>query len=96
MRSRRTLDTGELTAAAAAQRAERSPESGRSSRSHTVPSDPATITGDHHGAIVVAFELVALAWIPLALFQTSFVKSLAYVSVAGVVIRRRRGLGAGA
>jgi VIT1/CCC1 family predicted Fe2+/Mn2+ transporter len=37
-------------------------------------------------AIVVAFELVALAWIRWRFFQTSFVKSLAYVSVAGVVI----------
>jgi VIT1/CCC1 family predicted Fe2+/Mn2+ transporter len=37
-------------------------------------------------AIVVSFELVALAWIRWRFFQTSFVKSLAYVSVAGVVI----------
>jgi VIT1/CCC1 family predicted Fe2+/Mn2+ transporter len=37
-------------------------------------------------AIVVAFELIALAWIRWRFFQTSFVKSLAYVSVAGVVI----------
>jgi VIT1/CCC1 family predicted Fe2+/Mn2+ transporter len=37
-------------------------------------------------AIVVAFELVALAWIRWRFFQTSFVKSLAYVSAAGVVI----------
>jgi VIT1/CCC1 family predicted Fe2+/Mn2+ transporter len=37
-------------------------------------------------AIVVACELVALAWIRWRFFQTSFVKSLAYVSAAGVVI----------
>lgn len=37
-------------------------------------------------AIVVGFELVALAWIRWRFFQTSFVRSLAYVSVAGVVI----------
>jgi VIT1/CCC1 family predicted Fe2+/Mn2+ transporter len=37
-------------------------------------------------AIVVAFELIALAWIRWRFFQTSFVKSLAYVSAAGVVI----------
>ena len=37
-------------------------------------------------ATVVAFELVALAWIRWRFFQTSFVKSLAYVSLAGAVI----------
>jgi VIT1/CCC1 family predicted Fe2+/Mn2+ transporter len=37
-------------------------------------------------AVVVAFELVALAWIRWRFFQTSFVKSLAYVSLAGAVI----------
>jgi VIT1/CCC1 family predicted Fe2+/Mn2+ transporter len=37
-------------------------------------------------AIVVGFELVALAWIRWRFFQTSFVRSLAYVSAAGAVI----------
>ncbi len=37
-------------------------------------------------ACVVALELVTLAWIRWRFFETSFVKSLAYVSVAGVVI----------
>jgi VIT1/CCC1 family predicted Fe2+/Mn2+ transporter len=37
-------------------------------------------------ATVVAFELVALAWIRWRFFQTSFVKSLAYVSAAGALI----------
>ena len=37
-------------------------------------------------AIVVACELVALAWIRWRFFQTSFVKSLAYVSAAGALI----------
>jgi erythrin-vacuolar iron transport family protein len=37
-------------------------------------------------AIVVAFELVALAWIRWRFFQTSFVRSLAYVSAAGALI----------
>jgi VIT1/CCC1 family predicted Fe2+/Mn2+ transporter len=37
-------------------------------------------------AVVVAFELVALAWIRWRFFQTSFVKSLAYVSAAGALI----------
>ena len=36
--------------------------------------------------VVVGFELLALAWIRWRFFQTSFVKSLAYVSAAGVVI----------
>src|SRR5205814_8129462 len=36
--------------------------------------------------IVVAFELVALAWIRWRFFNTSFVKSLAAVSVGGAVI----------
>ena len=35
---------------------------------------------------VVAFELVALAWIRWRFFQTSFVKSLGYVSAAGALI----------
>src|SRR5205809_8034587 len=37
-------------------------------------------------ACVVAFELVALAWIRWRFFETSFVKSLGYISLAGVVI----------
>jgi VIT1/CCC1 family predicted Fe2+/Mn2+ transporter len=37
-------------------------------------------------AIVVAFELVALAWIRWRFFQTSFVKSLGAVSLGGAVI----------
>jgi VIT1/CCC1 family predicted Fe2+/Mn2+ transporter len=37
-------------------------------------------------ACVVALELVTLAWIRWRFFETSFVKSLAYVSLAGVVI----------
>ena len=36
--------------------------------------------------IVVAFELVALAWIRWRFFETSFVKSLGLVSAAGAVI----------
>jgi VIT1/CCC1 family predicted Fe2+/Mn2+ transporter len=37
-------------------------------------------------AIVVAFELIGLAWIRYKFFGTSFTKSLALVSVAGAVI----------
>jgi VIT1/CCC1 family predicted Fe2+/Mn2+ transporter len=37
-------------------------------------------------AVVVAFELVGLAWIRWRFFGTSFAKSLALVSVAGAVI----------
>jgi VIT1/CCC1 family predicted Fe2+/Mn2+ transporter len=37
-------------------------------------------------AIVVAFELVALAWLRWRFFKTSFVGSLAYVTLAGLVI----------
>ncbi len=37
-------------------------------------------------ATVVAFELVALAWLRWRFFKTSFVSSLAYVTLAGVVI----------
>ena len=37
-------------------------------------------------AVVVAFELVALAWLRWRFFNTSFVSSLAYVTLAGVVI----------
>ena len=35
---------------------------------------------------VVGFELVALAWLRWRFFKTSFVSSLAYVTLAGVVI----------
>jgi erythrin-vacuolar iron transport family protein len=37
-------------------------------------------------AVVVGFELVALAWLRWRFFQTSFVSSLAYVTLAGLVI----------
>jgi VIT1/CCC1 family predicted Fe2+/Mn2+ transporter len=37
-------------------------------------------------ASVVGFELVALAWLRWRFFRTSFVSSLAYVTLAGVVI----------
>jgi VIT1/CCC1 family predicted Fe2+/Mn2+ transporter len=37
-------------------------------------------------AIIVAFELVALAWIRWRFFETSFVKSLGYITVGGTVI----------
>jgi VIT1/CCC1 family predicted Fe2+/Mn2+ transporter len=36
--------------------------------------------------LVVAFELIALAWIRWRFFGTSFVKSLGLVSAAGAVI----------
>jgi len=54
---------------------------------HTLPF----LWNDYHGAIilaaiVVAFELVGLAWIRWRFFGTSFVKSLGLVSVAGAVI----------
>ncbi len=37
-------------------------------------------------AIIVAFELVALAAIRWRFFETSFVKSLGYVTLGGAVI----------
>jgi VIT1/CCC1 family predicted Fe2+/Mn2+ transporter len=37
-------------------------------------------------AVVVAFELVALAWLRWRFFKTSFVGSLGYVTLAGLVI----------
>src|ERR1051325_10665470 len=37
-------------------------------------------------AVVVAFELVALAWLRWRFFQTSFISSLGYVTLAGLVI----------
>jgi erythrin-vacuolar iron transport family protein len=54
---------------------------------HTLPF----LWNDYHGAlvtavVVVAFELVGLAWIRWRFFGTSFVKSLGLVSVAGAVI----------
>src|SRR5947207_14127889 len=54
---------------------------------HTLPF----LWNDYHGAlilaaIVVAFELIGLAWIRWRFFGTSFVKSLGLVSVAGAFI----------
>jgi VIT1/CCC1 family predicted Fe2+/Mn2+ transporter len=54
---------------------------------HTLPF----LWPNYHAAIitaviVVAFELVGLAWIRWKFFNTSFVKSLGLVSVAGAVI----------
>src|ERR1041385_3901756 len=54
---------------------------------HTLPF----LIPNYHAAIVTAivvvgFELVALAWIRWRFFDTSFVKSLGLVSVAGAVI----------
>ena len=37
-------------------------------------------------AIIVAFELLALAWIRWRFFETSFVKSLGYITLGGGVI----------
>ena len=36
--------------------------------------------------MVVGFELVALAWLRWRFFQTSFIGSLGYVTLAGAVI----------
>jgi len=54
---------------------------------HTLPF----LWPNYHAAIitaviVVAFELIALAWIRWKFFNTSFVKSLGLVSAAGAVI----------
>jgi VIT1/CCC1 family predicted Fe2+/Mn2+ transporter len=54
---------------------------------HTLPF----LIPHYHAALVVAgcvvgFELVALAWLRWRFFQTSFVSSLAYVTLAGLVI----------
>ncbi|HTS74408.1 MAG TPA: hypothetical protein VMG74_11925 [Gaiellaceae bacterium] len=54
---------------------------------HTLPF----LIPHYHAALVVAgcvvgFELVALAWLRWRFFRTSFVSSLAYVTLAGVVI----------
>ena len=54
---------------------------------HTLPF----LWPNYHGAIVsavivVAFELVALAWIRWRFFETSFVKSLGYITLGGAVI----------
>ena len=37
-------------------------------------------------AVIVAFELVMLAWIRWRFFETSFVKSLGYITIGGAVI----------
>jgi erythrin-vacuolar iron transport family protein len=37
-------------------------------------------------AIVVAFELIGLAWIRWRFFETSFMRSLGYITVGGTVI----------
>jgi erythrin-vacuolar iron transport family protein len=37
-------------------------------------------------AVIVAFELVTLAWIRWRFFDTSFVKSLGYITLGGAVI----------
>jgi VIT1/CCC1 family predicted Fe2+/Mn2+ transporter len=54
---------------------------------HTLPF----LIPHYHAAIVtaacvVALELVALAWIRWRFFETSFVKSLGYITVGGTVI----------
>jgi erythrin-vacuolar iron transport family protein len=54
---------------------------------HTLPF----LIPHYHAAIVtasiiVAFELVALAWIRWRFFDTSFVKSLGYITLGGTVI----------
>jgi VIT1/CCC1 family predicted Fe2+/Mn2+ transporter len=54
---------------------------------HTLPF----LIPSYHAALVLAaavvgFELVALAWLRWRFFQTSFVGSLAYVTLAGLVI----------
>jgi len=65
---------------------------------HTLPF----LIPHYHAALVVAgcvvgFELVALAWLRWRFFRTSFVSSLAYVTLAGVVIAGvATALGAGA
>jgi VIT1/CCC1 family predicted Fe2+/Mn2+ transporter len=48
-----------------------------------IPHYPAALVC---AAIVVMFELIALAWLRWRFFKTSFVSSLAYVTLAGVVI----------
>jgi erythrin-vacuolar iron transport family protein len=54
---------------------------------HTLPF----LISNYHAALIIAacvvgFELVALAWLRWRFFQTSFVGSLAYVTLAGAVI----------
>jgi len=54
---------------------------------HTLPF----LIPNYHAALVVAavvvgFELVALAWLRWRFFQTSFIGSLGYVTLAGAVI----------
>jgi erythrin-vacuolar iron transport family protein len=54
---------------------------------HTLPF----LIPNYHAAlvsagVVVGFELVALAWLRWKFFRTSFISSLGYVTLAGVVI----------
>jgi hypothetical protein len=54
---------------------------------HTLPFlIPHYKTAVISAGIVVAFELVALAWIRWRFFQTSFVTSLAFITLGGTVI----------
>lgn len=54
---------------------------------HTLPFlIPHYETAVVSAAIVVAFELVALAWIRWRFFETSFVTSLVYITLGGAVI----------
>ena len=54
---------------------------------HTLPFlIPHYKTAVVSAGIVVAFELVALAWIRWRFFQTSFVTSLLYITLGGAVI----------
>ena len=54
---------------------------------HTLPFlVPEYRTALAGAAVVVALELVALAWLRWRFFQTSFVGSLGYVTLAGLVI----------
>src|SRR5919108_1421210 len=54
---------------------------------HTLPF----LIPDYHAALILAgavvgFELIALAWLRWRFFKTSFVSSLGYVTLAGLVI----------
>jgi VIT1/CCC1 family predicted Fe2+/Mn2+ transporter len=54
---------------------------------HTLPFlIPHYETAVVSAAIVVAFELIALAWIRWRFFETSFVTSLVYITLGGAVI----------
>ncbi len=83
-------DTGELTGRGSP--ALRGVDHRRRNVHRRDPAHAAVPDGtNYHGAlvtaaVVVAFELVALAWIRWRFFGTSFVKSLGLVSVAGAVI----------